>query len=121
VLVREYTESDLDALRAMHASQGFDYRFPNLDDPIFVSKLVLEDDSGNPAMASLARLTCSTGTTAHRADSAGFSASARALRRYSGDSAVRVARLVISNRARKQRAGQMFGRYGGNSLNLRER
>ena len=42
----------------MHASQGFDYTFPDLSDPIFVSKLVLEDDAGEPTMASLARLTC---------------------------------------------------------------
>jgi len=42
----------------MHASQGFDYAFPNLADPIFVSKLILEDDVGRPAMAALARLTC---------------------------------------------------------------
>ncbi len=58
MLVREYTEADLDALRAMHASQGFDYPFPDLADPIFVSKLVLEDGAGRPVMASLARLTC---------------------------------------------------------------
>jgi hypothetical protein len=42
----------------MHASQGFDYPFPDLGDPIFVSKLVLEDDAGRLVMASLARLTC---------------------------------------------------------------
>jgi hypothetical protein len=58
VLVREYTESDLDTLRAMHAQQGFDYRFPDLADPIFVSKLVVEDHTGRAVMASLARLTC---------------------------------------------------------------
>jgi hypothetical protein len=58
VLIREYTPADLDALRRMHASQGFDYPFPDLADPIFVSKLLLEDDSGRIAMASLARLTC---------------------------------------------------------------
>lgn len=58
MLIREYNESDLDALRRMHASQGFDYPFPELSDPIFVSKLVIEDDSGKPAMAALARLTC---------------------------------------------------------------
>jgi hypothetical protein len=58
MLVREYTEADLDALRRMHASQGFDYAFPDLDDPIFVSKLVVEDDNGRAVMASLARLTC---------------------------------------------------------------
>jgi hypothetical protein len=58
VLVREYTDADLDTLRRMHARQGFDYAFPDLADPIFVSKLVVEDDAGRVAMASLARLTC---------------------------------------------------------------
>ena len=56
--IREYRESDLDALRRIHARQGFDYAFPDLHDPIFVSKLVAEDDAGRIAMASLARLTC---------------------------------------------------------------
>lgn len=58
MLVRLYTESDLDALRRMHARQGFDYAFPDLTDPIFVSTLVVEDDDGRAVMASLARLTC---------------------------------------------------------------
>ncbi len=58
MLVREYTPSDFDALRGMHASQGFDYTFPNLADPIFVSKLVVENTDGRVVMASLARLTC---------------------------------------------------------------
>ena len=56
--IREYTEADLAALRQMHASQGFDYDFPGIADPIFVSKLVAEDDAGRVAMASLARVTC---------------------------------------------------------------
>lgn len=64
--IREYSESDLDALVAIHRAQGFDYAFPDVNDPIFVSKLVLEDDEeggeGNYepkiVMASLARLTC---------------------------------------------------------------
>jgi hypothetical protein len=58
MLIREYTPADLDALRRMHASQGFDYAFPDIADPIVVSKLVLESDAGTIAMASLARLTC---------------------------------------------------------------
>jgi len=58
VLIREYTPADLEALRRMHASQGFDYPFPDLSDPIFISKLVVEDDEGRSVMASLARLTC---------------------------------------------------------------
>src|ERR1700722_18750866 len=56
--IREYTEADFDALRRMHARQGFGYAFPDLADPLFVSKLVVEDDAGRPVMASLARLTC---------------------------------------------------------------
>ena len=58
MLIREYTPADLDALRRMHARQSFDYAFPDLADPIFVSKLVVEDDDGRAVMASLARLTC---------------------------------------------------------------
>ena len=42
----------------MHAQQGFDYAFPDLADPLFVSKLVVEDGAGRAVMASLARLTC---------------------------------------------------------------
>jgi hypothetical protein len=64
--VREYNEADFDALVAMHRAQGFDYALPNLADPIFVSKLVLEDEDSSGTgkgtskivMASLARLTC---------------------------------------------------------------
>ena len=44
--IREYTESDLDALRTIHAAQGFDYTLPDLSNPLFVSKLVLASDSG---------------------------------------------------------------------------
>ncbi|HKW89775.1 MAG TPA: hypothetical protein VJN21_13585 [Candidatus Acidoferrales bacterium] len=72
MLIREYTEADLDALVALHRAQGFDYPFPDVNDPIFVSKLVVEDEGktgegnrGLPAqsggkivMAALGRLTC---------------------------------------------------------------
>ena len=56
--IREYTDADFAALRRMYASQGFDYAFPDLRDPLFVSKLVVEDEDGRAVMASLARLTC---------------------------------------------------------------
>jgi hypothetical protein len=46
MLVREYTEDDLDALRAIHAAQGFDYALPDLSNPLFVTKLVLADAAG---------------------------------------------------------------------------
>jgi hypothetical protein len=58
MLVREYREGDLEALLRLHARQGFDYAFPDISDPIFLSKLLVEDESGRPVMASLARLTC---------------------------------------------------------------
>jgi hypothetical protein len=60
MLIREYNEGDLDALRRMHAAQGFGYPFPDLANPLFISKLVLEDDNGAPAMAVLLRLTAET-------------------------------------------------------------
>jgi len=43
--IREYSEHDLDALRAIHAAQGFDYALPDLSNPLFVTKLVLARDS----------------------------------------------------------------------------
>jgi hypothetical protein len=44
VHIREYKSSDLDALRRLHAAQGFGYPLPDLESPLFLSKLVLEDD-----------------------------------------------------------------------------
>ena len=44
--IREYKDSDLAALRTLHAAQGFDYTFPELRNPLFVTKLVLTEDSG---------------------------------------------------------------------------
>jgi len=41
MLVREYRESDLAHLRAIHAAQGFEYALPDLSNPLFVTKLVL--------------------------------------------------------------------------------
>jgi hypothetical protein len=43
MLIREYQESDLSALRAIHATQGFDYPLPDLRNPLFVTRLVLTD------------------------------------------------------------------------------
>src|SRR5216684_8512209 len=45
VQIREYTEQDLNALRAIHAAQGFDYQLPDLRNPLFVTKLVLTGDA----------------------------------------------------------------------------
>jgi hypothetical protein len=56
--IREYAPADLKTLEQMHASQSFDYKFPDLENPLFVSKLIQEDSQGKTAMAALARLTC---------------------------------------------------------------
>jgi hypothetical protein len=45
--VREYKDSDLAQLKAIHASQGFGYAFPDLSNPLFVTKLVLTDSDEN--------------------------------------------------------------------------
>jgi hypothetical protein len=75
VRIREYTPSDLSTLRQMHAAQGFGYPLPDLESPLFLSKLVLEDDdsgreeadrnyppagSSRVTMAILQRLTAET-------------------------------------------------------------
>lgn len=56
--VREYTPYDLEALRKIHARQSFDYQLPDLENPLFVSKLIQEDSQGQITMGALARLTC---------------------------------------------------------------
>ncbi|HUI73745.1 MAG TPA: hypothetical protein VLX32_02310 [Candidatus Acidoferrum sp.] len=43
MLIREYRESDLESLQAIHARQGFPYEFPNLGNPLFLCKIVLTD------------------------------------------------------------------------------
>ena len=48
MLIREYHQGDLDALRAIHAAQGFDYTLPDLRNPLFVTKLVLTQNSEPP-------------------------------------------------------------------------
>jgi hypothetical protein len=58
MLVREYRDGDLPELRRIHAAQDFSYEFPDLENPLFVSKVVLaEDDGGSVLGAALLRLT----------------------------------------------------------------
>ena len=52
--VREYRQSDLVQLRAIHAAQGFDYALPDLSNPLFVTKLVLaKGDASSLVVAQL--------------------------------------------------------------------
>jgi hypothetical protein len=53
--IREYTEGDLDALRAIHAAQGFDYKLPDLGNPLLVTKLVLAGENVEAGGAIAAR------------------------------------------------------------------
>jgi len=43
--IREYTSQDFDALRRMYLAQGFGYPLPDLESPLFLAKLVLEEDA----------------------------------------------------------------------------
>jgi len=45
--IRHYTPADLDAVKQLHATQGFGYPFPDLESPLFVTKLILEEDEGD--------------------------------------------------------------------------
>ncbi len=56
MLVREYRESDLAQLRAIHAAQGFEYALPDLNNPLFVTKLVVAENDAIVG-AALLRLT----------------------------------------------------------------
>src|SRR5271163_3470737 len=56
---REYKPEDRPALEAMHAAQGFDYEFPDVDDPrhLWITRMVITNESGRPTQAILGKLT----------------------------------------------------------------
>lgn len=55
--IRSYTEADLGALKRMHTPLADYYNFPDLNDPLFVSKVVVENGGYEPVMAAFLRLT----------------------------------------------------------------
>jgi hypothetical protein len=57
MIIREYTPEDLSELVRIYQESGFDYPFPELSDPIFFEKLVLED-RGRLEIAAVGRHTC---------------------------------------------------------------
>ena len=60
MLVREYKEQDLESLQQIHAGQKFPYAFPDLRNPLFLTKIVLTDGEGSNEKirgAALLRLT----------------------------------------------------------------
>src|SRR5215472_14160111 len=55
-MIRKYQPSDFRALKAIFEDQHFEYDLPDLDSPLFMGKLVLEE-RGFPVMALASRLT----------------------------------------------------------------
>lgn len=55
-MIRRYQTADKPELEKIFRKQGFEYDFPDVDDPSILSKTVL-DKYGMPKMAVLARLT----------------------------------------------------------------
>ncbi len=47
--IREYRETDVAQLRAIHAAQGFEYALPDLSNPLFLTKVVLTDEDAQSA------------------------------------------------------------------------
>jgi hypothetical protein len=54
--IREYRPDDLQELQRIHAAQNFPYAFPDLGNPLFVTKIVLTDGDAIRG-AALLRLT----------------------------------------------------------------
>lgn len=46
-MIRDYQKSDKDVFRLIHRMSGFEYEFPDLDDPLFVYKGTVEEE-GRP-------------------------------------------------------------------------
>ena len=60
MLVREYKAEDLEELQRIHTGQNFPYAFPDLQNPLFVTRIVLTDGKGEEERilgAALLRLT----------------------------------------------------------------
>jgi hypothetical protein len=43
-MIRDYDKADLQALKEIHRLSGFDYRFPDLEDPLFVARKTVEEN-----------------------------------------------------------------------------
>jgi hypothetical protein len=52
MLIREYTDADLGALRALHAAQALPYAFPDLANPLFLTRLVITNDAARDSAAA---------------------------------------------------------------------
>jgi hypothetical protein len=50
-VIRDYAESDKDALAKIHEASNFDYRLPLLSDPLFIVKKVVDEDGVRQGIA----------------------------------------------------------------------
>ena len=48
----DYHENDLESLRVIHAAQGFAYALPNLNNPLFLTRLILTEDRSTNAISA---------------------------------------------------------------------
>ena len=60
IKIRHYSTGDAAAIERLHAAQGFAYPLPDLNDPNFMVRAVLENDSGEIEMAVLLCRTAET-------------------------------------------------------------
>lgn len=65
--IREYRDADLDELRRMHQSMQMPYEFPDLANPLFLTRKVLESE-GKLAAAAFLRLTAESYLLLHGND-----------------------------------------------------
>lgn len=56
--VRQYNPADEQQLILLHAKQGLDYALPNLNDPLFAVRVLIEGENGKIVVAALGRITC---------------------------------------------------------------
>jgi len=57
VIIRPFENGDLEAIKQMHAKQNFAYAFPDVSNPTFLCKKVLENGNAKPEMAAMIHLT----------------------------------------------------------------
>jgi hypothetical protein len=58
-LVREYRDSDLDAIKRIHGESGLDYQLPDINSPLFIAKVVIERE-GRPSLMVAGRIDVET-------------------------------------------------------------
>jgi hypothetical protein len=58
MIVRDYEPSDREAVEQLHRLQGMDYKFPDIDQPLFLVRKVCLDDAGKIIGTEFLKLQC---------------------------------------------------------------